>query len=93
MIKNKILYHVSRDVAEKMANKALELAGMKSPSKFVVDIVSIVDMPNHILLQMVKRVREGNGTLAAEYRNGIFSMLTDDEITRIEATYKKDNDK
>lgn len=48
----------------------------------------IVDMPDRLLDSLLMRLHRNHGTLAKQRREGEFKMLTDDEIARIQKTFR-----
>ncbi len=52
-------------------------------------IIETVELPNHLHIRLMTCMYECKGKLHATYRWGEFKKLTDDEISKIEAAYKK----
>ena len=50
---------------------------------------SVVDLPDRLVNLFVKACSQNGGKLSARKRDAHFSMLTDEEVSRLEAAVKR----
>ncbi len=61
-----------------------ELDFLVSLSRAREEIADIVDMPDRLIVLFIKLCRQHGGRLSARKRQQYFSMLSDEEVSRIE---------
>lgn len=62
-----------------------EILYLKSNDEALRGIMNVIEMPDRLAQDLVMHIRQNNGKLSKQRRNGIFKKLTDEEVSESEA--------